>query len=70
MRSVTKIFFFSFLQQSTAAYNALASEAFSASVDQLKSYKVASHQRFSHAAIFREIQPVTVTVAETAAPAS
>lgn len=52
------------------AYNTLISEATNASVEQLKGYKSLCHKRFPHAAIFREIQPVTVTVAETAAPAS
>lgn len=48
----------------------LISEEFGASVDQLKTYKSLCHKRFPHATIFREIQPVTVTVAETATPAS
>lgn len=51
-------------------YNALTSEAFGTSADQLKAYKSLCNKRFPHATIFREIQPLTVTVAETAAPAS
>lgn len=64
------MFFQLIFQQSTMAYNTLISEATNASVEQLKGYKSLCHKRFPHAAIFREIQPVTVTVAETAAPAS
>lgn len=63
------LFFVNF-QQTTQAYNMLISEEFGASVDQLKTYKSLCHKRFPHATIFREIQPVTVTVAETATPAS
>lgn len=52
------------------AYNTLTSEAFGTSADQLKAYKSLCQKRFQHATIFRDVQPVTVTVAENAAPAS
>lgn len=45
------------------AYNTLTSEAFGASADQLKAFKSAYHKRYPIAAIFRDIQATTVTVA-------
>ncbi|XP_031636595.1 N-alpha-acetyltransferase 15, NatA auxiliary subunit [Contarinia nasturtii] len=58
------------LEQGTMAYTTLTSEAFGVSADQLKSYKSLCQKRFTQATIFRDVQPVTVTVEETAAPAS
>lgn len=62
-----------YLQQATMAFNALMSDAFDASADQLKTFRAACHKRYPNAAIFRDIESaaaVTVTVAEAAAPAS